>query len=133
MERFAKGAMVPGALPIPLVDAAVISGLQLKMLHSLCKIYNSPFSTEIGRSAIASIAGGAGSAAFGIGAGTVVRLLLKSVPLVGIAAGMAGVSGFGYASTYAIGKVFVEHFEGGETLLTFDARKIAPNSAGPSK
>jgi hypothetical protein len=37
---------------------------------------------------------------------------------------MIGMAVFGTASTYAVGSVFIQHFETGGTLLTFDAEKV---------
>lgn len=38
--------------------------------------------------------------------------------------GGAGLGVIGAASTYAIGKVFVQHFESGNTVLTLDPSKV---------
>ena len=39
-------------------------------------------------------------------------------------AGVIALPGLAFASTYAIGKVFVLHFEAGGTLLDFDPLKM---------
>ena len=31
---------------------------------------------------------------------------------------------FGAASTYAVGQIFIQHFESGGTLLTFDPERV---------
>jgi hypothetical protein len=50
--------------------------------------------------------------------------LAKAVPGLGTATGMISVSILGGATTYAIGSVFVQHFESGGTLLDFDPKKM---------
>jgi hypothetical protein len=50
--------------------------------------------------------------------------LAKAVPGLGTATGVITVSVLGGATTYAIGSVFVQHFESGGTLLDFDAKKM---------
>ena len=50
--------------------------------------------------------------------------LAKIVPLEGTVSGMITMSAFGGASTYALSKVFIQHFESGGTLLTFDPIKV---------
>ena len=57
-------------------------------------------------------------------AAVTVASLFKSVPGLGTATGIASVSVLGGAITYAIGNVFVQHFESGGTLLDFDPEKM---------
>jgi len=49
---------------------------------------------------------------------------LKFIPGGGTIIGSVGISVFGAASTYAIGKVFVRHFEGGGTISSLSADSI---------
>jgi len=49
---------------------------------------------------------------------------LKLIPGGGTLLGSASVAAFSAAATYAIGKVFVRHFENGGTLQNFSAEKI---------
>ena len=48
---------------------------------------------------------------------------VKLIPLVGSLSGMLALPIVAGASTYALGKVFVVHFETGGTLLDFDPEK----------
>jgi hypothetical protein len=50
--------------------------------------------------------------------------LAKVVPGIGTATGMVSVSILGGATSYAIGNVFIQHFESGGTLLDFDPKKM---------
>ncbi|SMF27721.1 hypothetical protein SAMN06265365_11046 [Tistlia consotensis] len=45
--------------------------------------------------------------------------MIKAVPFVGPVLGMMTLPGFAMAFTYAVGRVFIEHFESGGTFLTF--------------
>jgi uncharacterized protein (DUF697 family) len=107
-------------VPVPLFDLLALSGVQLKMLHSLAKLYEVPFSKNLGKSSIASLFGGV------MPTSTAMTLasLAKAVPGLGTATGIISVSLLGGATTYAIGSVFVQHFESGGTLLDFDAKKM---------
>jgi uncharacterized protein (DUF697 family) len=49
---------------------------------------------------------------------------LKMIPGVGTIAGMFATPAISAASTFAVGRVFVQHLETGGTLLTFDASKM---------
>ncbi|MEA3243817.1 MAG: DUF697 domain-containing protein [Pseudomonadota bacterium] len=113
-------AMGASLVPIPLFDLLALSGVQLKMLHSVAKLYEVPFSKNLGKSSIASLLGGV------MPTSTAMTLasLAKAVPGLGTATGVITVSVLGGATTYAIGSVFVQHFESGGTLLDFDAKKM---------
>ena len=121
IKKSMAASMGAGLIPIPIVDIVALSGIQLKMLHSLTEVYEVPFSKNIGKSIISSLVGGIfpAYAAAGIGAS-----LTKLIPVGGTAVGMMTMSSFGGASTYAIGQVFVKHFESGGTLLNFDPEKM---------
>jgi uncharacterized protein (DUF697 family) len=49
---------------------------------------------------------------------------LKAVPLVGALVGAPSMMVFCGASAWALGKVFVQHFESGGTFLSFDPGKV---------
>lgn len=116
IQRHAMGAIAAGALPMPLVDLAAITGTQMNMARSLAKLYEIPFSQELSKSIIVSLVGGSFSVAS--------ASLLKFIPVAGQLIGSLSVPVFAGASTYAIGKVFVQHFESGGTFLTLDPKKV---------
>jgi uncharacterized protein (DUF697 family) len=113
------GALAIAFIPYPWIDMATLSALQLNMLHSLAKLYETEFSEERGKSLIAALAGG--SAAVSISAN--VGSLFKAIPLYGLIQSVGSASLYG-ASTYAVGKVFIQHFESGGTFLNFDPEKV---------
>lgn len=120
VDRFSLYAGAAGLIPVPIADVAVVGGVQLQMLRRLSEIYGVPFSENRGKSIIASFAGalipasGATSTAIGVGS------LLKSLPGVGTLAGAVSMPVFSAGATYAIGKLFIQHFASGGTLLDFN-------------
>jgi uncharacterized protein (DUF697 family) len=114
------GSMGIALVPIPVIDLVALTGIQLKMLHSLAKLYRVPFSENLGKSLIVSLVGGV------MPTSTAMTLasLAKVVPGIGTATGMVSVSILGGATSYAIGNVFIQHFESGGTLLDFDPKKM---------
>ena len=53
-------ALAVGLVPLPLVDMAVLSAIQVKLLHNLARLYEVDFSKQLGKSTIAaSVSGGA--------------------------------------------------------------------------
>ncbi len=109
-----------GVLPFPILDMAVLAGIQLKMLHRLANLYGHEFSSQLGRSLIASLLGGAIPVSFSSSAAQ----LLKNIVPLGRVASIVTTSVFGGASTRAIGKVFIQHFESGGSFLTFDPEQV---------
>ena len=121
VKRYMLGAFAVGLVPLPLVDVAALSGVQLKMLHSLSNLYGVEFSSHLGKPMIASLLGGS----IPVSLSSHVASLVKGIPVYGQLTGMVSRSIFGGASTYAIGKVFIQHFESGGTFLTFDPRQVS--------
>lgn len=108
-----------GLIPVPAADLAGFMALQVKLVHGLAKHYEVPFKENLGKSLIASLLSGGGSALAVLGLGS----LAKAVPVLGVLSGGAGVSISAGALTYAVGHVFIKHFEAGGTMLNFDAEK----------
>lgn len=120
VDRYSLWAGAAGLVPIPIVDVAVVGGVQLQMLRKLSEIYGVPFSENMGKSVIASLAGAlipastATTTAMGIGS------LMKGLPGIGTAIGALTMPVFSAGATYIIGKVFIQHFASGGTLLDFN-------------
>ena len=121
VKKYALFAAGAGLIPIPLVDFAAVSGIELKMLAELGGVYGLPFHADRVRPIVASILGGYASTRLGYGAG---GSLLKSIPVVGQVLGVVAVPGFAAGLTWAIGKVFIQHFASGGTFLNFDPDKV---------
>ena len=116
VDRFAIWSGVAGLIPVPVVDAVAVGGLQIQMLRRLSQIYGVAFSENRGKALIASLAGSMIPTTSGIGAARV----LKAMPIVGtIVAGFV-IPVLSAGATYAIGKAFIQHFASGGTLLDFN-------------
>lgn len=106
-----------GVLPLPVLDTLLVGSLQLNLIHDLSRLYGVDFSTQRAKAAIAALLGGMQS-------GLLVSSMLKYVPVVGYAVVSIPAAAAVGAVTYAIGKVFMYHFELGGTLLDFDADQL---------
>ena len=109
-----------GLLPIPGFDMISIGGTQLDMVRKLANIYGHTFKSEAVKASIAALVGTFTPIAF---AGPV-SSLLKLVPILGSTAGGLSLAMTAGASTYAVGKVFIQHFEAGGTLLDFNPSEM---------
>lgn len=117
IRKYIGWSCAGGLLPVPLLDIAAITATQIQMVRELSALYGVPFQDHRGRSIIASLLGGVGAAAAGRG---VFCSVLKAVPVIGTLGGLISVPIVAGSATYALGKIFVEHFEQGGTLLDFD-------------
>jgi uncharacterized protein (DUF697 family) len=120
VNRNVLWAMGSGLIPVPLLDVGVLSLIQLKMLAALSKHYRIPFSKNIGKSAIATLVGFVTANSL---RGSIVTSLMKVLPVVGFL-GSVSMPIYSGAVTYAIGKIFIQHFESGGTFLTFKPYKV---------
>ncbi len=116
VDRFALWSGVAGLIPVPIVDAVAVGGLQIQMLRRLSQIYDVAFSDNRGKAVIASLAGSMIPTTSGIGAAS----LLKAVPVLGTIASGFVMPVLSAGATYAIGKAFIQHFASGGTLLDFN-------------
>ena len=105
-------AMGAGAVPLPIIDVAAVTAVQLDMLRQLCAIYEVNYLESSGKSLISAIAG---STLAKIGAS-----FLKGIPVIGTFLGGISMAAMSGASTYAMGQVFIRHFEGGGSVFNFD-------------
>jgi uncharacterized protein (DUF697 family) len=119
VKNYTMAAMTVGLVPAPLIDMAALSAIQLKMVHSAANNYDVPFSKNIAKSIIGSLLG----SSIAVTLALPVASFIKVVPVLGQSAGTISTALIGAASTYAIGKIFVEHFESGGTFLNFDEEK----------
>ncbi|MBI3436394.1 MAG: YcjF family protein [Proteobacteria bacterium] len=120
VDRFSLWSGAAGLIPLPLVDVAAVGGVQIQMLRRLSEIYGVPFSDNMGKSIIASLAGSIIPASTAAGAAISVMSLAKSIPGVGTVVGALTMPAFSAGATYIIGKVFIQHFASGGTLLDFN-------------
>ena len=106
---YAAGA---GLLPFPLVDVAALLGVQAFMVKDIADVYGVDFKEQKAKSIITTLVGDLG--ALGVMSG------VKAIPVVGSILGAFSASLTGAAATYALGRVFTQHFDQGGTLLNFD-------------
>jgi uncharacterized protein (DUF697 family) len=120
IKKHMLGAMAVALIPVPGVDLAAVAGVQIKMLASMSKIYNVPFKENRAKNIIAGLVGSFGANAMATG---LVASAVKIIPVFGQIGGAVALPLVAGAATYAVGKVFVQHFESGGTFLDFDPEK----------
>ena len=116
VDRFSFWSGVAGLLPVPFVDLAAVGALQIQMLRLVSRIYDVPFTENRGKALVAGIFGTVIPVSTGVGMASVV----KTIPIAGTAVGALATPALAVAATYAIGRVFIQHFASGGTLLDFE-------------
>ena len=120
VDRFSLWSGAAGLIPVPLVDIAAVGGVQLQMLRRLSEIYGVSFVDNRGKSIIASLAGSVLPASTATTTGMGVASALKAIPGIGTVISALTMPVFSAGATYVIGKVFIQHFASGGTLLDFN-------------
>lgn len=109
------------SIPVPLVDLVVVTGAQMKMLAELSGIYGLPFQKVRVKALVGSLVGFALQPALSTG---LLSSVLKGIPGAGALLGTPGLVLVAGAYTWALGRVFIQHFESGGTLLDFDPEAV---------
>lgn len=105
-------AVGAGLVPIPLVDIAAVTAIQLDMLKQLSTHYGIGYSESEGKAWVSALAG---SLAARIGANAV-----KLIPGIGSILGGVAMSVMSGASTYSIGQVAMSQFRLGRGFSSMD-------------
>lgn len=120
-KRYMWWSMGASLIPIPIADLAALTAVQLKMLSEISGVYGVAFNRTRGKAIAGSLIGSVVPVTLSFGtAGS----LLKAVPVLGALAGTPAMVAFSAASTWALGKVFVQHFESGGTFLDFNPDEV---------
>lgn len=112
-------AMGAGAIPLPILDVAAVTAIQLNMFKELCMIYQVDYNESFAKNLISSVAGA-----------TLARIgasFIKAIPGIGSLLGSVPMVVLSGASTYAIGQVFKQHLEIGGMMSSFsfeNAQKV---------
>jgi uncharacterized protein (DUF697 family) len=119
-------AAAAGLVPVPFYDVAAITLVQVKLLKNLSDIYNVTFSENLVKNLVTSLLAGIGTPALARG---MLGSLIKSIPVVGTVLGSVAQPIFAGAITFAVGRVFITHFESGGTFLDFDPAAVREHFA----
>lgn len=114
-------SMGVGVIPVPLLDIAGITAVNLRMISKIASNHGDKFNKQIATNVITSLvasmgAQGAATGAFGS--------LMKAIPFVGSVTGALTYPAVAGATTFALGQVFIRHYEAGGTLLSLDVDAV---------
>jgi uncharacterized protein (DUF697 family) len=116
-QRWAWWSAGAALIPVPVADLIVVTGAQLKMLTEISGIYGVSFERIRARAILGSLAGYVLQPTLSVG---LAGVLLKAIPGAGALLGAPSLALFAGAYAWALGRVFIQHFEAGGTFLDFD-------------
>src|SRR5262245_13903414 len=97
-------AIGAGLVPVPILDIAAVSAIQLDMLKQLSTLYGVRYTESEGKAWLSAL-----SASI---LAKVAANAVKLIPVIGSILGGISMAALSGASTYALGQVAVAHFEG---------------------
>ncbi|HMQ59460.1 MAG TPA: DUF697 domain-containing protein [Flavilitoribacter sp.] len=112
-------SMGAGLVPIPILDIAAVTAVQIDMLKQLARVYDVSFSENSGKGILSALTG---STLARVGAS-----MVKAIPGIGTLFGGLSMAIMSGASTYAVGQVFQQHFSAGGDFSDFDPLKARDN------
>lgn len=116
-----KWSAAAAIVPIPVADLLALTAVQVRMVRDIAKIYGVDWESETLKGVISALLGTLSSAAI---SGSMLGSAIKVVPVGGTVMGSVGLAAFSSAATFAIGKIFVKHFEKGGTVSSFSAEAV---------
>ncbi|MBN1241230.1 MAG: DUF697 domain-containing protein [Spirochaetales bacterium] len=108
-------SLLAGAIPVPLLDIAAVSAIQVDMLRQLARKHEVSFDEEAGKSVVSAILGSALGTAIGRAGASAV----KAIPGIGTLLGIASQVALSGITTFAIGHLFNAHFSDRRPLSDF--------------
>lgn len=121
VKKYMLWSLGAGLIPVPLLDIATVTGVQMKMISEISKVYGVEFKENRAKNIISALFTSVSANTFAYGT---VGSAIKSIPLVGTLVGSVTMPFFSGAFAYALGTVFINHFENGGTFLDFDPDKV---------
>lgn len=122
-----KWSAAAAIVPVPYLDLAALGAVQVKMVRDLANVYGVDANSETLQGVISAMIGSLTPVAL---SGSLVGPSIKFIPGVGSILGSISVAAFGSAATYAVGKVFVKHFDKGGNISDFSAESIEKDLKG---
>ena len=117
IRKHVYGAMALGLAPVPLIDVIGLIAIQMNLVRSLAEKHGVSFQSHLAKPVIVSLIGSVVPVAIT----PMIASFVKIIPVIGYTTGAASLSLLGAGATYAVGRVFADHFAAGGNMNDFDA------------
>ena len=127
IRKSVYAAMGIGIVPIPFFNLAAVTTSSIVMIKRLSALYGVEFKEGVARKIITAVVG----AGVGVLASGPVESIVGAVPIIGLPLAIATKPTLNAMTTYALGQMFVNHFEegGGFVSVNIDVMKESFSSA----
>jgi methyl-accepting chemotaxis protein len=129
LKKHVSLSMGVALIPIPIVDFVSVTAIQMSLLSEIAEKFGVPFSKEKVKSLLFSLVGGS----IPVAANMPVASMIKSIPVIGSVSGLITMPIISGASTYAVGKLFIQHFADGGTFSNFEPQNAKEDYAKMSE
>lgn len=114
-------AMGAGLIPLPIVDFAAITAVQLKMGKELAEYYKVDYKEDQIKGIVIALIAAYTSTSI---ASVTTAAAARAVPGLGTVFGVLTLPVVAGGLTYAVGKVFIQHIESNRTFLSFNISDV---------
>jgi uncharacterized protein (DUF697 family) len=121
VERHAAYSAVGGIIPLPIANIASVTAVIVRMVKVLSDLYGVPFERDRARAIVVGLMGGAMPTGLAAATTSTLVYVIPGSNLIGLAVS----SMTAIACTRSIGRIFIEHFESGATLVDFQRAQTA--------
>ena len=118
--KWSRISLLTIAVPNTVLEYVAISGMQARMLQEVSRVYGVPFKADAVKVIVGSILGG--SVAYFLS--DFYSSWVRSIPVVGKPISFLTEPAIAYVTTYAVGLVFLEHFERNGSFQNIDLESI---------
>ncbi len=118
VHRHAAYSVLGGIIPLPVVNAASVAAVNVRMVKLLSELYAVPFDQGRARALVISLMGGILPSGIGTVTASALLYVIPGSTFIGLA--MSSVTAA--ACTRGIGRVFIDHFASGATTLEVPIR-----------
>jgi uncharacterized protein (DUF697 family) len=123
VSRYVMISGAAGLINVPVLDVSALACVHVALIKALAEHYGHEFSEHAARNIL--IAVGAGLVPGSIGSiSSIISRKVLGVLLVNPVVSLAAMAGSSALVSYALGRVFVEHFEAGGTLHDFNVDNL---------
>jgi uncharacterized protein (DUF697 family) len=118
VERHANMSVVGGVLPVPILNAAAITAILVRMVRQLSNLYGVPFQRNRAHALVIGLMGGVMPTGLASAASSALVYVMPGANVIGLVVSSVTAG----TCARSLGRLFIYHFESGATLVDFPSK-----------
>jgi uncharacterized protein (DUF697 family) len=118
VERHANMSTLGGILPVPILNVAAITAVMVRMVRQLSHLYGVPFQRNRAHALVIGLMGGVMPTGLASAATSALVYVVPGANVLGLVVSSVTAG----ACARSIGRLFIDHFESGATLVDFPSK-----------